>query len=657
MRAHGPALTFVVVCALLFHALPLLSTTTSPHWDAIDAHYAEQEYFSSEVRAGRLPFWTPYVFAGFPFLAEPTVGAWYVLNWPFFLAGVTPRTIEYELALHTLIASVGTYVLAVKLQGDRTAATVAALLYGMSGFFGAQSQAVGLYKAAAWFPSMLLVARQLQQRLSIVTVAIGGLLGASVVLSGHFQTALYAFAAMGLFALLTQPRGRGRWGRLFAGLVGMAGLTLALSAVQTLPGLELVHESVRPDIDAAHLAAGYLVPEALLTLVWPDALGALFGPYHGPPDITQYYWYDGVLLVPLVIAGWLAQSWRERLPSIALLGPFGWYALGPPAGLYLVVAALPGFHSVRAPVNGWFIASLGLALLAGAGFAQLARLRFGRRVRPVLLLCIVGDLVFWNSVANGVAFARDSPDVLYIAPRDAAQAKLAAIATTGLRVHGPPLTRLGYLNSSLQMRVEATYGYDPLELRRYATYIAAAETNPRLVDGLAATAIVRVTPNGTLESVTDNPGALPFAYAARRIVVDSEIGALEGLDPAQATLVDSAATVGEVDSEASVAVVDRGLDRDVLHYRAAGPILIRVAIPWFPGWHASADGVDLPVLPADTALLGVLAPPGERDVVLSYDPLAFRVGASITLLTLAGLCLALVWAGLRERRRRPDSNW
>ena len=68
-----------MVCAFY---LPQLLTGTV-QFDGVDVHYTSQRYFSDALRSGQLPFWTPYVFAGFPFLADLQVGAWYPLNWPF----------------------------------------------------------------------------------------------------------------------------------------------------------------------------------------------------------------------------------------------------------------------------------------------------------------------------------------------------------------------------------------------------------------------------------------------------------------------------------------------------------------------------------------------------------------------------------------------
>src|SRR5947209_17654112 len=85
----------VLAAALIvFYWVPLTSANASIQWDAVDVHYSSQKYFADRLWSGNLPFWTPYIFSGFPFLADPQVGAWYPLNWPFFLAGITPAGIE-----------------------------------------------------------------------------------------------------------------------------------------------------------------------------------------------------------------------------------------------------------------------------------------------------------------------------------------------------------------------------------------------------------------------------------------------------------------------------------------------------------------------------------------------------------------------------------
>src|ERR1700691_3256236 len=124
-----------VVGVLIFYQAPLFDAATSIHWDAVDVHYNVQKYLSDSLHAGHLPLWTPYVFSGMPFLADPQVGAWYPLNWPNFLVGITPKAIEWELALHCLIAALGAFFLARDLLESRWAGCFCGVFYAFSGFF------------------------------------------------------------------------------------------------------------------------------------------------------------------------------------------------------------------------------------------------------------------------------------------------------------------------------------------------------------------------------------------------------------------------------------------------------------------------------------------------------------------------------------------
>ena len=51
----------------------------------------------------------------------------------------------------------------------------------------------------------------------------------------------------------------------------------------------------------------------------------------------------------------------------------------------------------------------------------------------------------------------------------------------------------------------------------------------------------------------------------------------------------------------------------------------------FPGWVATVDGHEAPIVTADNALRSVYLPPGAHTVVFSYRPLAFQVGAVVSL--------------------------
>src|SRR5579872_3263169 len=185
----------LALAVLLFYAKPLFDSGTSIQWDTADEFYPAHQYFSDMLHAGKLPFWTPNMFSGMPFLADPQAGAWYPLNWPFFLLGIAPVSLMWEVALHAFLALAGGYLLGRDLLGSRVAALFTGGFFAFSGFFAINSPHSVTFQPAALLPWLLwsgLRAAKSVRWLPALT-AISGL----TVLTGHFQTALYAFFALG----------------------------------------------------------------------------------------------------------------------------------------------------------------------------------------------------------------------------------------------------------------------------------------------------------------------------------------------------------------------------------------------------------------------------------------------------------------------------
>jgi uncharacterized membrane protein YfhO len=72
---------------------------------------------------------------------------------------------------------------------------------------------------------------------------------------------------------------------------------------------------------------------------------------------------------------------------------------------------------------------------------------------------------------------------------------------------------------------------------------------------------------------------------------------------------------------------------------------------WFPGWTATVDGRETPVLRADYLLRAVHLPPGRHLVRLVYAPLTYLLGATITLATVLALLVFAIATGTRRLRR------
>ena len=99
-----------------------------------------------------------------------------------------------------------------------------------------------------------------------------------------------------------------------------------------------------------------------------------------------------------------------------------------------------------------------------------------------------------------------------------------------------------------------------------------------------------------------------------------------------------------VDPDDAVEIVSYRPERIELRARLAHPGRVVVTDAAYPGWTATVDGVDAPVLLADGGMRAVDVPGGEHTVVLTYWPRRLTLGLALSAL---GIVLAawLFWSG------------
>jgi hypothetical protein len=309
--------------------------------------------------------------------------------------------------------------------------------------------------------------------------------------------------------------------------------------------------------------------------------------------------------------------------------------LGPAGGFYRLVTLAPGLNKFRAPIQGWFLVAFGLALLAAAGGNWL----FARWRIPYLGIVVAAvffaDVWYWNSLNNPLAYARASFEELYGAHEEIGRQQVAASQ--------PPLTRFdGPQDHPLDLKLETTYGYFALEPALYDEYIAAMARNPKLRDGLNASRFLNMT-TGHLDP---NPSVLPRAYFPKAV---ADVGspaesrqALETLDPSAQSVVLLPHSPVRQDAAATASIASYDEQSYRVRYHAASPSLLKLSVAWYPGWRATLNGGELPVLRVDHALMGAVVPAGDGEVEFRFHSNYFGAGLAITLVAALGLGL-LAW--------------
>lgn len=384
---------------------PVLVAPLLVFWDGLlgrvsyspgDGYLLFIPWFTDNARAwlsGHLPTWNPWSQAGMPLLGSTQSGALYPPNLVFL---VLPPILanNITIVITFLVAGVGGWLLARLLTGDDVAAAVGGLGFGLCTFLFAHIGHQSMDAGAAWLPWMLYCFELLRRRVSPGRVLGGAAVVALGLLAGHsqvfFTDLLFLAAYAAGEALLGKPD-RPLSGAGIAVL--MVGAGLGLAAVQLVPTIPVVRDSVRATITYADVAGFSLPKSHTPLLLFPFLFGDpgfrggpyLWG-YGGLWSPTELSGYPGMVLLVLAASG-LATTLRSRqaraLLAVGLLALV--LAYGPSTPLGRLVYHLPVYGQFRA--WGRYVLGLDLAvpMLAAFGVAALRSRAAGHRLVPVLL--------------------------------------------------------------------------------------------------------------------------------------------------------------------------------------------------------------------------------------------------------------------------------
>jgi hypothetical protein len=162
-------------------------------------------------------------------------------------------------------------------------------------------------------------------------------------------------------------------------------------------------------------------------------------------------------------------------------------------------------------------------------------------------------------------------------------------------------------------------------------------------------------------SVYVNDAALPGVAVVPEVQVEPDssrrIATLWSptFDPTKITIVEEPVpAVGQAGGTGTAVIEGNGDDTLVVRVSSNGPALLQVSRTYHRSWQAEIDGVPVPVIRANHALMAVpLARSGEHRVVMRYRPAIVRMAAMISIATWAAVVLlTLLGAVLHLRRTR-----
>ncbi len=427
--------------------------------DLILQNYPWKRFLTTALARRELPLWDPYIFAGHPFLANGQHAGLYPLTWIFFVLPL-PRAFGVFIALQLGLAGLSMYIFARVIGANRLGAFLAGMTFQFSGFLVVSVVHPMIVAAASWLPLLLALvdltvrrARFLRQERAMLPWALLGAIALGLhILAGHAEATYFTLLVMGLFSAwrfahtaITRPRATWRAEVLSPalGLLLMAGLGLALGAIQLIPLYEVVQGSFRQGAVTLSDILDWAYPKRrIITFLVPNFFGnpthttlwnfftgevtrATVNAYGNP--ISSFDWgvknyveggaYLGILPLLLAFIAVVSpkangegrrtkgqnlkskiQNWL-RQPYVPFLTLLSLFSLGCIFGtpIYALVYALPFLNQSHSPFRWVFPLTVAVAALAGLGATRISESanersgithhasRFTHRVSRVLL--------------------------------------------------------------------------------------------------------------------------------------------------------------------------------------------------------------------------------------------------------------------------------
>ena len=357
-----------------FFALPFLRGKVLLFRDLLHFSLPQQVFAAGALSHGRLPLWTPLVYGGAPFFAEPGTGVLYPPNWLFLLLEPGRAATAFVL-LHLPVAALGMLVLARVCRLSRGAAALAATSYVASGYLLSMHGGHYYFASAALLPLCAgLLVRCAREGTARAAVA-AAVPVVALLLGGEVQALSLAVLLAG--ALLLDGAAERSLPRASLAFAGALVLGAAVAAVQIVPSALFLRGTVRAHgVQLAEATLWSMHPLRLLELLvaqpfgvpWPD--NGYWGPapqpgaHHLPWAASLWLGPSALLLAPVALLG-RGRGGTRALSLLAVLGLA--LAMGTRTPVFALWRSVPLMSLLRYPEKYALLATAALVLLGARG--------------------------------------------------------------------------------------------------------------------------------------------------------------------------------------------------------------------------------------------------------------------------------------------------
>lgn len=375
--------------------------TKVQYFDTIRQIYPWKSLVISLIKQGQIPLWNPYNFSGTPLMANFQSAVFYPLNIVYlFCSQIAGWTIL--IMLQTFLASIFTYMFCRKIGIGKIGSILSSIAFSYSLFMSVFLEYNTIGHVILWIPLLLFLFERSLEKLSGLEIILFSISLAFSVFAGHFQifgfvlifVLIYIFAR--IFFLSWKTSKKVKHAGLFMSLII---LSIGISAIQLIPGIELIGQSARNMQSYSNLLNNLLIqPQQLILFLSPDFFGnPATRNYLLPDSYPGNAIYIGIIPFIFALIGILElkKNYHVLFFATASLLILLFITRNPVSAVFYHIQ-IPLF-STSSPNNAIFLLTFFLSMLAGFGMNSWVNQK--KNIHQILGLISCVFMVVWIGIS------------------------------------------------------------------------------------------------------------------------------------------------------------------------------------------------------------------------------------------------------------------
>ena len=386
---HG--LVLLILCLLAYW--PLSLGIFSVKNDAIHYFLPFRYQVTEALRNGEWPFWSPYLYLGYPIYGDMQSGAWNPITWLFsFFGRYDLHSFHAETLLYIFLGGIGMYKVCGRICRHSSTPLVVAASYMLGGFM-LSGQLINWLASAAFIPFVIYYYLQLRDSSKYgpaIKTAVALYLLFTAGYPSFFIISGYILLLIFILSIIDKKRKLidKSWWQIFLQHALLVILFAALAFPAIISFIELLPYYQRGSgASYAEVIRNPFEWQHLISLFFPSAIKA--NDIITQTDITCRNVYTGLLVIPLLIA--IPPTWHRRNILLATLGFLALlFSLGDSTPVRkLCYQFLPLMDSFRHPSQARLFFMISLLLLAAPSLEKLLNSDLGNSAKKIIRLTLV----------------------------------------------------------------------------------------------------------------------------------------------------------------------------------------------------------------------------------------------------------------------------